>query len=120
MKRTPLARKTPMRNKSPMRKSRRKKMTRSEKFYANRVAALGCIACMIQGTPGTPPELHHPRYNAGAGQRSAHADVIPLCPPHHRGTMHPQVPSIHLAPERFIAAFGDEQSLVARVKAMAA
>jgi len=88
------------------------------KAHMARVAALGCIACLLDGNPGTPPELHHPRSGAGAGQKSSDMDVIPLCPSHHRGTNHPRTPSIHLDRLKFIARFGTEAELLARVRAM--
>lgn len=87
-------------------------MNKADREYLGRAAALGCIACYIQGTPGTPAEIHHPRAGTGAGRRAPHSQGIPLCPPHHRGTMHPQIPSIHLDKQNFIDRFGDEQSLV--------
>jgi len=83
-----------------------------------RVAALGCIACLIDGNPGTPPELHHPRANAGMGQKAPDTDVLPLCPLHHRGTDHPRTPSIHLDRLAFIERYGSETKLLARVRAM--
>ena len=86
--------------------------------YFARVAALGCIACMMDGNPGTPPELHHPRAGAGAGMKSPDADVIPLCHRHHRGTDHPRTPSIHRDRLAFIARYGSETELLARVRAM--
>ena len=87
-------------------------MTKAEKQQLNRVAALGCIACYLQGTPGTPAEIHHPRAGRGKGQRASHMDGIPLCPPHHRGTHHPAVPSIHLSKLAFIERFGTEEKLL--------
>ena len=86
--------------------------------YFARVAALGCIACMMDGNPGTPPELHHPRAGAGAGMKSPDADVIPLCHRHHRGTDHPRTPSIHRDRLVFIERFGTEMQLLARVRAL--
>ena len=83
-----------------------------------RVAALGCIACLMDGNPGTPPELHHPRANAGMGQKAPDTDVLPLCHRHHRGTDHPRTPSIHLDRLAFIARYGSETELLARVRAM--
>lgn len=88
------------------------------KAHMARVAALCCIACLMDGNAGTPPELHHPRSGAGAGQKSSDMDVIPLCPPHHRGTDHPRTPSIHLDRLKFIARYGTEAGLLARVRAM--
>lgn len=86
--------------------------------HFERVAALGCIACLIDGNPGTPAELHHIRETAGGGQKALDSDVLPTCPAHHRGTMHPAVPSIHLDRLAFIARYGSETELLARVRAM--
>jgi len=95
---------------------KRKSRSKATKAHMSRVAELGCIACLIAGTPGTPPELHHPRTGAGAGQRAPDSDVIPLCHAHHRGTMHPKVPSIHRDRLAFIAQFGTEAELLAKVR----
>ena len=97
---------------------KRKARTKAMKAYMGRVAELGCIACRMTGYHGTPAELHHPRANAGGGQKSPDSDVIPLCPAHHRGTMHPIIPSIHRDRLNFIRLFGTEYSLVARVHAV--
>lgn len=84
----------------------------SDRQYLAKVAALGCVACRIQGTPGTPSEIHHPRSGQGLSQRADHKQAIALCPAHHRGTMHPAVPSIHLDKLNFIEQFGDEEWLI--------
>ncbi len=86
--------------------------------HFERVAALGCIACLIDGNPGTPAELHHIRETAGGGQKALDSDVISVCPAHHRGTMHPAVPSIHLDRLTFIARYGSETELLARGRAL--
>lgn len=49
------------------------------------VAELGCIVCRRMGYSDSPAEIHHLRAGTGAGRRSSHRDVIPLCPEHHRG-----------------------------------
>jgi len=59
--------------------------TVAEKKHMDRVADLGCAVCRRTGYEVTPAELHHPRAGTGAGRRSSHMDVIPLCPEHHRG-----------------------------------
>ena len=51
----------------------------------SKVAELGCLVCRRMGYEGTPAELHHKRSGTGAGRRSSHMEVIPLCPEHHRG-----------------------------------
>ena len=91
-------------------------MTKAEKAHLSRIAALGCIACYQQGTPGTPAEIHHPRSGTGAGRKASHMQAIPLCPAHHRGTAHPAVRSIHLAKLDFLEAFGTEQELLQLVQ----
>lgn len=91
-------------------------MTRAEKQHLNRVQGLGCIACHIQGTPGTSAEIHHPRAGTGAGRKASHFDAIPLCHAHHRGTNHPLTPSIHLDKRKFITMFGTEAELLRKVR----
>lgn len=59
--------------------------TKAEKQHMTKVAELGCAVCRRMGHEGTPAELHHKRAGTGAGRRSSHYDVIPLCPEHHRG-----------------------------------
>ena len=80
---------------------------------ARKLNDLGCVACWLQGTPGTPPEFHHPRGQQGMSQRADHEDAIPLCPPHHRGPAGLKIPSIHGSPHAFIQTFGTEASLIA-------
>jgi hypothetical protein len=82
----------------------------------DRVAALGCIACWIDGYPDTPPEIHHPRAGTGGGQKASDMEAIPLCPPHHRGTDHPNTPSIHLDKLVFIERYGTEAVLLSIVR----
>jgi hypothetical protein len=117
MKRSPMpARKTGLKATTIRASGKRKARSKATKAHMSRVAELGCIACLIAGTPGTSPELHHPRTDAGTGQKAPDSDVIPLCHAHHRGTQHPRVPSIHLDRLNFIETFGSEAELLARVR----
>lgn len=55
--------------------------------YKSRVAALGCMACRLQGYDDTPAQLHHVREGQGMSQRASDWLCIPLCerchlPPH--------------------------------------
>ena len=59
--------------------------TKDEKKHMSRVADLGCIVCRRMGYLNSPAEIHHKRAGTGAGKRSSHLNVIPLCPEHHRG-----------------------------------
>jgi hypothetical protein len=100
----------------PMKRKRAKTRSKAMQSHMDRVAEMGCIACALSGNPGTPAELHHPRTDAGGGQKAPDSDVIPLCPAHHRGTLHPKVPSIHRDRSAFIETFGSEADLLAWVR----
>lgn len=88
-----------------------KNKTKAERYHLSKVAALGCIACRKNGFEDTPAELHHIRDGVGAGQRSSHYDVIPLCPEHHRHG----VDAIHRSKNNFVARFGTERELLEEV-----
>lgn len=91
-------------------------MTKDEKSHLSKVAELGCICCYLDGNPGTPAEIHHPRSGSGLGQRASHYDAIPLCSHHHRGTNHPATPSIHLSKRAFVERYGTEADLLETVR----
>jgi hypothetical protein len=55
--------------------------TQTKKHY-DKVARLGCILCRQFGFKDTPAEIHHIRRFGGLREN---AEVIPLCPEHHRG-----------------------------------
>ena len=55
-------------------------MNKSEKEHLSKVASIGCIVCMNQGSEGTPAEIHHIRHGNGMSQRANNYEVIPLCP----------------------------------------
>ncbi|QFY42979.1 hypothetical protein F6R98_10425 [Candidatus Methylospira mobilis] len=76
--------------------------TAAEKRYMAQVAALGCAICRRLGLGVTPAQVHHPRADAGMGQRASDFDTIPLCPYHHTGDG-----GFHaLGPVRFAAEYG--------------
>lgn len=91
-----------------------KHRTKSDDAWLDKITQLGCIACLVQDTPGTPAEVHHIRAGQGRGQRSGHKKSIGLCPPHHRGTDHPRTPSIHKDKRAFETRFGTELELYER------
>lgn len=93
-------------------------MKKAEREHLSKVAEFGCIACYVQGTPGTPCEIHHPRAGTGLGLKASHFDAIGLCPPHHRGTAGLSVPSIHGSKNAFIEEFGTEAELLTFLKAL--
>ncbi len=81
----------------------------------SRVAEIGCIVCLHQGYD-SPAELHHPRFNAGMGQRSSHNDVIPLCHHHHRNGGYGV--AYHAGRVAFEEAYGTEKELLSEIKEM--
>ena len=89
-------------------------MSKAGKQWMSDVAALSCVACRNAGYGDTPAEVHHIRDGVGRGQRADDTETIPLCPPHHRGTAHPIVPSIHRDKLRFEREFGTERELLAQ------
>nr|DAL60002.1 MAG TPA_asm: Recombination enhancement, RecA-dependent nuclease [Caudoviricetes sp.] len=93
-----------------------KHRTKGDNAWMGAIVEIGCIACLVQGTPGTIPEIHHIRAGQGRGQRSDHQKSIALCPAHHRGTHHPDIASIHMAKRAFIEQFGTEEELFERTK----
>ena len=92
-----------------------KTKTKADAEHLAKVAALGCLACRKSGHR-TDAEVHHIRETAGIGQRAGHDETIPLCPAHHRGTMHPVVSSIHLDRRVFIEMYGTELELLAETE----
>lgn len=89
-------------------------MSKAGKQWMADVASLGCVACRNHGYGETPAEVHHIRDGQGSSQRADDTETIPLCPPHHRGTAHPIVPSIHRDKRRFEREFGTERELLAQ------
>ena len=89
-------------------------MSKEGKEWMGDVASLGCVICRNLGFGASFAEVHHVRSGVGKGQRAADTNTIPLCPPHHRGTLHPMVPSIHLQKRRFEREFGTERELLAQ------
>jgi len=59
-------------------------MTKAEKQHLNSLSDYGCVVCRWHLGLFSPPEIHHPRFLAGAGQKAKHRDAIPLCHSHHR------------------------------------
>jgi len=86
--------------------------TKDEKKHMSRVADLGCIVCRRMGYLNSPAEIHHKRAGTGAGKRSSHLNVIPLCPEHHRGDI-----GLHgLGSKGFVKHYGyDEDDMLKEV-----
>lgn len=59
--------------------------TSAESAYMGRVAALGCVVCMLLGFGRTAAQVHHVRAGVGKAQRAGNYCTVPLCEPHHTG-----------------------------------
>ena len=92
----------------------KKAATKAEKKHMGRVADIGCLPCLNMRHEDSPAEIHHPRFGAGASQRSSHYDVIPICPRHHRtggfGV------ALHAGQKTWEKIHGTERELLAQVK----
>jgi hypothetical protein len=84
--------------------------TAAEDRYLGRVAALGCIACILMELGDTPAAVHHIREGRIARN---HFLTLPLCQPHHDG---PRM-SVHKDKPALLRALGvhSEFDLLAEV-----
>ncbi|ECG8601162.1 DUF968 domain-containing protein [Salmonella enterica subsp. salamae] len=88
-------------------------MTKVDRIWLSRVAALGCIVCKNLGFGETPAEIHHVRTGQGAGQRADHRKTIPLCHQHHRVGGHGV--AIHAGKKTWEQKYGSETELLIQV-----
>ena len=81
-------------------------MNKEEKKHYAKIAQLGCSLCRHLGYGETPCEIHHIRRFGG---KRENAEVIGLCPEHHRGNN-----GVHgLGRKGFESRYGiDEQTLL--------
>tara|TARA_E500000318_G_scaffold53318_1_gene49650 strand:+ start:523 stop:825 length:303 start_codon:yes stop_codon:yes gene_type:complete len=89
----------------------KKKPTLKEQKHMEKVASIGCIACRKLGIYDSPAEIHHIKNFTGAGKRSSHLLVLPLCPNHHRNSNE----SYHHSPKKFEDRFGNQIKLLEEV-----
>lgn len=89
-------------------------MKKSEKQHYDKIARMGCILCIHLGLGETPAEIHHIRRFGG---KRENAEVIALCPEHHRGNT-----GVHgLGRKGFEARYGiDEQALLLQTQKLIA
>lgn len=96
--------------KGPATKPGKTAPTVAEKAWMNSITALGCIACLIDGHPGTPGAVHH---ILSGGQRMGHLFTICLCDPgHHQNGQQAGKVSRHPWKARFEAQYGPEMDLL--------
>lgn len=89
-----------------------KTRTKPEKAFHNDVAALGCIACRIDGIRNSHVSIHH---TDGRTKPGSHRKVLPLCAPHHQqdDTDQAKRQSIHGNPGAFHDRYGTNEELLA-------
>lgn len=120
LKRTPFKSKAAT-NKAPARKSamksKQRAVTAAEKEYWNRLAGLGCIACMLDHVHTPEVSIHHVD---GRTKPGCHMLVLPLCGPHHQHRDDDPAGRIGVHPykARFEAKYGTQQELMARCAAL--
>lgn len=88
-------------------------VTKIDRIWLSRVAALGCIVCKNLGLGETPAEIHHVRTGQGIGQRADHRKTIPLCQQHHRVGGHGV--AIHAGKKTWEQKYGSETALLIQV-----
>ena len=86
-----------------------KARTKAEKELHDKIAALGCIACHLDGIFNPWVSIHH---IAGRTSPGAHLKVLALCGPHHQ-TGGEDAPAIHPWKTRFEAKYGTQAELLA-------
>lgn len=90
--------------------------TVAERKWIKAITAFGCIACHLDGYPGTPAAVHH---IVEANRRLGHRFTLPLCDPgHHQPDTRSGKVSLHPGKsKRFIQSYGTERALLARLEA---
>ena len=86
-------------------------MTKAEKQYLDRVANIGCIACLIDGYHQPLVSIHH---CDGRTKPGAHMKVLGLCAGHHQdGTGNDKnMLAIHPFKRKFCEKYGSQESLI--------
>lgn len=87
--------------------------TAEEKRHMKKVAALGCIVCLLFEEVFTPASIHHME---GKTKPGAHFKALPLCFRHHQeGSCCDEWVSRHPHKARFEERYGTEEQLLEHV-----
>ena len=93
-----------------------KTRTTSEKSLQDRIAQLGCIACLKDGEFNDQVSIHH---IDGRTKPEAHTKVLPLCAGHHQdGTGYAGLIAVHPWKKRFEQRYGGQYALLDEVMRM--
>lgn len=98
-------------------KTKQRAVTPLEKAMWDRLAGLGCIACMKDGRFNDYVSIHHVD---GRTKPGCHLLVLPLCAPHHQRDDTDPLKRIAVHPDqgRFEKRYGQQLALVAECMAM--
>lgn len=93
-------------------KTKQLAVTREEKALWNRLAEMGCVACMKDGLYNPHVSIHHVD---GRTKPGCHKLVLPLCAPHHQhdDTDAAGRTGVHPWSARFEQKYGPQRELVA-------
>ena len=89
-------------------KSKQRAVTPQEKELWDRLAGLGCVACMKDGRYNPHVSIHHVD---GRTKPGCHLLVLPLCGPHHQDDGSGAI-AVHPWKARFEERYGDQRMLV--------
>lgn len=95
-------------------KTKQRAVAPAEKVLWNRLAALGCIACMKDGRYNPHVSIHHVD---GRTKPGCHQLVLPLCAPHHQDDGSGAL-AVHPWKARFEKRYGSQLDLVAECMKM--
>ena len=84
-----------------------------DREHLDRVASIGCIACLNMGYEGSIAEIHHPRRLGSMGKKASDRAAIPLCFKHHRTGGYGV--AIHSGQARWEEIHGTEYALLCQV-----
>jgi hypothetical protein len=93
-----------------------------------RLQDIGCIACIKEGHPETPSDMHHLVDKGNREASGGDASTLPLCPWHHRGyppadlsadeALYRMGPSLARNKKLFVKTYGTERDLLALCNSM--
>ena len=86
--------------------------TKTEKAFWDKLASIGCIACLQDGIFNDYVSIHH---IDGRTKPGCHMKVLPLCAEHHQ-TGGESKPAIHPYKARFEAKYGTQIELLSKAK----
>lgn len=95
-----------------------KSRTAAEKEYQDRIAQVGCVACLHDGIYNPYVLLHH---IAGRTAKGSHYKVLPLCAGHHKDGEgeNKSLIAVHPYKKRFEQAYGSQSELLEEVRLLA-